>query len=296
MRHLMFASLIFASACGAGAPHAVTPTRDTPRAVTVTAPRAVTTTATRAPGSVSYVFRDPFDLGVSAGASDSLGRDLARRQSGALAPIPWSRLGGVWFMAPVPGASSSGLALATGGDGDALVLHGNTAVRLDHAFAPTERGITVRARLDPVLGDIAGQSWSSIILTIDPETPGWVANRDVTPGLLIRSNGRVVLYFRNEERAVAWESGAPEASASYLVSLTLRLENSRAAPSEPRELVAEGDVNGHRYRASLERTTITAMPARVWVVFGAHFHEGETRESAVDDVEVLDAIDGETAR
>lgn len=35
------------------------------------------------------------------------------------------------------------------------------------------------------------------------------------------------------------------------------------------------------------------MPSRVWLVFGAHFHEGETRESAVDDVEVIDALDGE---
>lgn len=249
--------------------------------------------ASEASERAAYALRDPFDLGVSAGESPSLARDLARRQSGALAPVTWSRLGGVWFMAPVPDALASHLARAAGGDGDALVLHGNTAVRLDHAFAPTARGITVRARLDPVIGDAAGPSWSSLILTSDPETCGWVANRDATPGLMIRANGQVVLFQHAHERAVTWERGAPEASPTYLVSLTLRLEHADAAPHEPRELVAEGEVNGRRYRASLERSIITAMPARVWLVFGAHVHPGDGPESAVDDVEVLDAADGE---
>ncbi len=290
MHRLAFALLLAASACRREAPPVVTPTRSLGRAPAVAVAVAV---ASGVSERVGYALRDPFDLGVSAGESPSLGRDLARRQSGALAPVTWSRLGGAWFMAPVPDARASSLARAAGGDGDALVLHGNTAVRLDHAFAPTARGVTVRARLDPVLGDAAGQSWSSLVLTDDPETCGWVANRDATPGLMIRANGQVVLVQRARERAVVWEGGAPDASPTYLVSLTLRLENADAAPHEPRELVAEGEVNGRRFRASLERSIITAMPARVWLVFGAHFHPGDRQESAVDDVEVLDAADGE---
>lgn len=208
MNRLALALWLGAASCRGEAPPVVAPTRSIARSAPSLA------IASGASGVFAYALRDPFDLGVSAGESPSLARDLARRQSGAFAPVTWSRLGGVWFMAPVPDDRASHLSRATGGDGDALVLHGNTAVRLDHAFAPAPRGITVRARLDPVIGDATGQSWSSLILTSDPETCGWVANRDATP-------------------------------------------------------------------------------ARVWLVFGAHFHSGDRQESAVDDVEVLDAADGE---
>lgn len=231
--------------------------------------------------AAAYALRDGFDLGVSRGVAGGLDRDLAARQSGSVAPVTWSRVGGVWFAAPTPDATMSDLRPAPGGDGDALFLHGNTAVRLDHAFAPSAAGITVRARLDPVAGDTAGESWVSVILTSDPETFGWVTRGDAAPGIMLRSNGQMVVFYRERERPLVWDADPLTAAPSYALSLTVaRVEGSGRA------LMLRGEVNGHRFHAALDEGADATSPARVWVVFGAHFHEGEHRESWIDDVEV----------
>ena len=227
--------------------------------------------------------RDGFDLGVSRGAPVGLDRDLAARQAGPLAPVTWSRVPGVWFDAPPPDASMSDLRRAPGGDGDALYLHGNTAVRLDHAFALAPSGITVRARLDPVAGDVTGQSWVSVVLTREPETRGWVTGRDAAPGLLVRSNGQVTLFHRTREQPIAWDGEALTAAPSYALTLTL----ARAAPDGAGAAwVLRGEINARRFHVALEEAAATPLPARVWLVFGAHFHPGEARENWIDDVAV----------
>ncbi len=259
-------------ACAHGA-HPVAP------AITSTSPAL----ASPALASPAYALRDGFDLGVSRGVAVGLDRDLSARQTGSLAPITWSRVGGAWFVAPTPDASMSDLRRAPGGDGDALFLHGNTAVRLDHAFAPSASGLTVRARLDPVVGDTAGESWMSVILTNDPETCAWVARLDAVPGLMVRSNGQMNVFHRNRERLVVWDTAPLTAAPSYALSLTVALEERR---TEGRALMLRGEVNGRRFHAALEEGTSASLSPRVWVAFGAHFHEGDARESWLDDVEV----------
>lgn len=234
--------------------------------------------------------RDGFDLGVSRGAAAGLDRDLVARQSGSLAPVTWSRVGGVWFAAPTPDAAMSDLRPAPGGDGDALYLRGNTAVRLDHAFAPSPAGITVRARLDPVAGDVAGLGWVSVILTADPATWGWVTRGDAVPGLLLRSNGQLAVFHGGRERPVAWDAAPLAAAPSYALSLAIAPEGPRDGS---RALMLRGEVNGHHFYASLDEGASASLPPRVWVAFGAHFHDGDARESWIDDVEVSTAPAGE---
>lgn len=247
------------------------------------APTATPLAVPGQPPLSSVWFRDTFDA-PDAVPEHSLNHALDRRQSGAQAPAAWSRAPGVWFTGRGPEVTHSSVTGPSGGGDGRLAFHANTAVRLERATSPDARGgYEVRFRVDPVVDNVESQGWVSVMLSTDPDGLGWVTRPDAMPGLLVRSNGDAQLFHRGEERAIAWEDGGPPPAHSYDVTLRVWLDEAG------HRLRLRGTINRARFDATLEEGAAAALPPRVWLMFGAHYHpDWPVMESWIDDVRVGD--------
>lgn len=120
-----------------------------------------------------------------------------------------------------------------------------------------------------------------MLLSTDPDGLGWVNRPDAAPGLLVRSNGDAQLFHRGEERTIVWEDGPPSPAHSYDVTLRVWLDD------DAHRLRLRGTINRACFDATREEGAAAALPPRVWLMLGAHFHpDWPALESWIDDVQV----------
>ena len=174
----------------------------------------------------SLLLHDTFDASPTVPSGDfGLDVDLVHRQTGSLALATYSVLSGVWFDAPpaAPGTVRVGHLFEDGAAGR-LSFHGFAAVRINRSFAFDRQGVLqVRARIDPVVSDVASMGWVSLVLTPVRDGSGWVLDPHNAMGFLLRSNGGVGLGSLGQDRPQQWEKGPPApAPGTTLLSTSAR--------------------------------------------------------------------------
>lgn len=201
------------------------------------------------------------------------------RQRGELAPASWSMLGGVWY-------ASEAQPHETVRFGDSvepgLDLLENTAIRLGRPFTMhRDARYRIRARVDPVVGEVASLGWVSIGLATDPESSGWVTS-DMLLGLLVRSRGAIQVFTRAIERDTPLREGAVSPQGDHLVELELD-----PVDGDPPRWRVRGSVDGLPFEADLLGHD-PALP--VWLSLGAHFHQdtGAPEASRVAEITVTE--------
>ena len=236
----------------------------------------------------SLLLHDTFDASPTAPSGDfGLNVDLVHRQSGALVPATYSVLSGVWFDAPpaAPGTVRVGHLFEDGAAGR-LSFHDFTAVRVNRPFAFDREGVLqVRARIDPVVGDVASMGWVSLVLTPVRDSSGWVLDPQNAMGFLLRSNGGVGLGSLGQDRPPRWEKGPPAPAPGYDVTLVLHAVSDGGA----RGVQVHGQVNEASFSATLAEGSDAPLQAGVYLELGAHFHGGDVKLSSVDDLFVFGA-------
>ena len=151
---------------------------------------ALVTAAVAVPGgaqAASAPFHDDFDGAVAADPTYGLNDNLKQRQgTGA---VTYSRVSGKWNTGEVPRPWYAQVNHPN--HRGKLSMHlGTTAVRLD---APST-GSTLSATLTPVAGNRTSGDRSSIALSRDANSWGYVSNQDIDLGFLVRANGGVQLF------------------------------------------------------------------------------------------------------
>jgi hypothetical protein len=203
-----------------------------------------------------------------------------RADVGRATMVPLRRLSGVWFDGAVAAESASTLLFNPASGRMRVELHANSAVREGIARAPDAHGeYALDLRVDPVRQDTASGGWVSVTFSSLAESRGWVNDPDSAPGVLVRSSGAVEVSYRGCGVPVQWPLGAmPAPAASYEMHLRLRMEPTAAGPA----LRLYGSSNGLPFTATLTTGDASALPARLYVGFGAHFHSGDVAESWVE--------------
>ncbi len=237
----------------------------------------------RRPGTTLLV-SDSFDVPIPSDRppSDRLPEGLRDRQRGRLAPAPYVRRSGVWFRAPAAGLDAVN-AFARG-EGRALGFRGPSAVRLDAPLPMRDAVLRVSAHVDPVEDDVESLGWISLVLSPDPASAGWVAGPEVLAAVLVRSNGAIQVFSRGAERFSPWVDAPPAPAHGYDVAVAVGLRRGEGTATE--RLVMEGSVGGAAFRALLGEVDEAVVPTHVHLSIGAHFHEGDTPSSVVDDLRV----------
>jgi len=192
---------------------------------------------------------------------------------------------GVWYEAPPP---PDGVVTVEHfrDDGDGVLLFHDTfsAVRLDREFA-LRYGADNRVSfdVDPAIFDTESLTWTSMILTTDPEALGWVTDPGNELGLLIRSNGDVALFTHHGDVPLAWESGPPTPTGTYRVALIIAVDET----ADGLTATVSGTVNSAAFTANPFDLPAGAVTAPVYLVLGTHYHEdGSLKFSWVDDLKV----------
>jgi hypothetical protein len=185
----------------------------------------------------------------------------------------FTRLPGVWF--PTKPASAGTVKIEE--EGTRLTFRGFSAVRHDTPFAPGQDGAwTVRATVDPVLGDQQSLGWVSFMLGPEKDQLGWVTAGENTIGVLLRSNGEMQVFAREAEWKQVWDKGPPTPASRYQVELSFRREGG--------SLHVTGQVNEARFTS--EVTGVTAGERPLYLSIGAHFHPGDVERSSVSGLEI----------
>jgi hypothetical protein len=217
--------------------------------------------------------RDNFS-GANNANNTGLNDNLSGRQSGALAPVTYTRVPGLWYPAPAPSIWWAQVNHVW--SPNTLSFHESTsALRMDKPFSRDASGaFRLSFVTEPVAWDSRDSfNWVSVMLSGTSASSGWVTEASVDFGFLVRSNGGLSVFDNGQAMAVTPASVPP--ADRYVVSLAVR------------DGQVLGTVNGVSFSASL--TGPGALPSSAYLYLGAHLDSGQV--SRFDDVAVSPVVD-----
>ena len=192
---------------------------------------------------------------------------------------------GVWYDAPPPPAGVVTIEHFRDDGNGVLLFHDSfSSVRLDREFS-LRYGADNRVSfdVDPALFDTSSLTWTSLILTTDPDSCGWVTDGGNEMGLLIRSNGDVGLFTHHGDVPITWDGAAPAPAGTYHVALTITVDET----ADGLTATVSGTVNGAAFTANAMELPASSISQPVYVYLGTHYHEdGSMKFSWVDDLVV----------
>lgn len=216
-------------------------------------------------------FTDSFDGAVDADPTYGLNDSLATRQRGSQRGIAYERVSGLWYPAPVPRQWFS--QVNDPQQPGTLSLHsGTSAVRLTSAAVAGSSGeLTASVTADPVIGDTAAGSWSSLVLDPNPDASGYVTGPTVALSALVRSDGRIEVFQGNDQIAGPERHAVPDGSGRFRITVS-------GVAGEREATVVVGDV-------SVPVQLADPFPATTFVNLGAYLADGNMT-STFDDLAV----------
>jgi hypothetical protein len=119
-----------------------------------------------------------------------------------------------------------------------------------------------------VIRDQESLGWASVMLIPEPGAAGWPTRSENLLGVLVRSNGELQVLSRGHEVEERFEGALPGPAESYSLELRVHLVREGQQPA----LVLDGSFQGVRFSAALEQGPGAALPERVFLYLGTHFH------------------------
>ncbi|BCJ26284.1 hypothetical protein [Actinocatenispora sera] len=240
-----------------------------PAGATATVPAGATAGVT---AGDTRTFHDSFDGAHDADPGYGLNDGLAGRQG--TGGVTYTRVSGLWNTGTAPRPWYSQVNHPEHAD-TLSFFQGTSAVRMDAPVVATDDATSVAATLTPVVGSTTSGAWSSIVLSHDARSWGYVSNADVDLSVLVRSDGSVQVH-----QAGTLVRNLPDfaSGGTYRVRLS---------------------VTGQTLHLSVDDATTTvplpaAVPDRTWLFLG-RYGSNETDVSTVDDL-AAGAVDSTALR